>query len=351
VLACGGWFKNTVCLTRGNEAFVSQHLGDLDNAPTCEALEETVAHLMEVLEIQPEIVAHDLHPDFYSSRFGIAFAVQHGIPALGVQHHHAHIASVLAEHGVNEPALGLALDGIGLGSDGAAWGGELLRVAGCGFERLGHLAHLQLPGGDRAAREPWRMAASALHRMGRDDEISRRFAMPAADVLRQMLEQGVKAPATSSCGRLFDAAAGLLRIRDVTSFEGQAAMLLEGLAERHGEVEPLANAYVLAADGTLDFLPLLAVLADMPDPAFGAALFHATLAQGLAAWVTQAAAHGGVKIIALGGGCFLNAILSRNLHDALTGAGLTVLAAHQVPPNDGGLSLGQAWVAINRGCE
>ncbi len=351
VLACGGWFKNTVCLTRGNEAFVSQHLGDLDNAPACEALEEAAAHLMNVLEIQPEIVAHDLHPDFHSTRFGLEFAHRHGIPALAVQHHHAHIAAVLAEHGIAEPALGLALDGVGLGSDGTAWGGELLRVEGGHCERLGHLAPLPLPGGDRAAREPWRMAASALHRLGRGEEISQRFATPAAGMLRQMLEKGINTPSTSSCGRLFDAAAGLLQIRDMASFEGQAAMLLEGLAEVHGTVMPLHHGYEFTADGTLDLLPLLGTLADTPDPAFGAALFHATLAQGLAAWVMQAAQRSDIKIVALGGGCFLNAILSRNLRESLTGAGLTVLEAQQVPPNDGGLSLGQAWVAINRGLE
>ncbi|MFN3397240.1 MAG: carbamoyltransferase HypF [Sulfurimicrobium sp.] len=351
VLACGGWFKNTVCLTRGNEAFVSQHLGDLDNAPTREALEEAVTHLMEVLEIQPEIVARDLHPDFHSSRFGASFAARHGIPVVAVQHHHAHIAAVLAEHGVSEPALGLALDGVGLGSDGTAWGGELLRVAGGCCERLGHLAHLPLPGGDRAAREPWRMAASALHLLGRGEEISQRFAMPAADMLRQMLARGINTPPTSSCGRLFDAAAGLLRIRETASFEAQAAMLLEGLAERHGAVAPMCNGYTLPAGGTLDFLPLLGALADNPDPAFGAALFHATLAQGLAAWVTQAAQRSGIATVALGGGCFLNAILSRNLRQALTEAGLIVLQACQVPPNDGGLSLGQAWVAMTGGRE
>lgn len=349
VLACGGWFKNTVCLTRDNEAFVSQHLGDLDNAPACRALEETVAHLMDVLAIEPQIVVHDLHPDFHSTRFGAAFAAQRGIPALAVQHHHAHIAAVLAEHGVGEAALGLALDGVGLGVDGAAWGGELLRLEDGQFERLGHLQPLCLPGGDRAAREPWRMAASALHALGRGDEIAGRLDLPAAATVRQMLERGVNVPATSSCGRLFDAAAGLLGIRAIASFEGQAAMLLEGLAESHGAVAALPGGYVLGRDGRLDFRPLLAAVADTVDLAFGAALFHATLAQGLAAWVLRVAERSGVEVVALGGGCFLNAILSRKLREVLEEMGLTVLEACQMPPNDGGLSLGQAWVAIQRG--
>lgn len=348
VLACGGWFKNTVCLTRGREAFISQHLGDLDHAPACRALEETVAHLMDVLEIEPEIVAHDLHPDFHSSRFGAAFAAERGIPALGVQHHHAHLAAVLAEHGVTGPALGLALDGVGLGTDGAAWGGELLRLEGGGFERLGHLSPLRLPGGDLAAREPWRMAASALHALGRGEEIGSRFAAPAAGMVCRMLDRGVNTPATSSCGRLFDAAAGLLRVRETMSFEGQAAMLLEGLAEKHGPVTPAADGFRLTSDGRLDFLPLLGMLADNPEQAFGAALFHATLAQGLAEWAISAAMRQGIKIIALGGGCFLNVVLVRHARAILENAGLRVLEARRVPPNDGGLSLGQAWVAIRR---
>ena len=346
VLACGGWFKNTVCLTRGKEAFLSQHIGDLDNASTCRSLEESAQHLMSVLEIEPETVAHDLHPDFFSSRFAADFARQHRIPALAVQHHHAHIAAVMAEHGLTGPVLGLALDGVGLGSDGAAWGGELLRVEGANFERLGNLQELALPGGDRAAREPWRMAASALHALGRGGEIERRFALPAAATLREMLERGVNAPATSSCGRLFDAAAGLLGIREIAAFEGQAAMLLEGLAERQGTVAALERGYTIE-QGKLGFLPLLECLADTGDAGFGAALFHATLAAGLADWLVAAMEKTGLNDVALGGGCFLNRLLSADLALRLENRGARVYRARQAPPNDGGLSLGQAWVAMN----
>lgn len=352
VLACGGGLKNTLCLTRANEAFISQHLGDLAQIASCRALEETAAHLVGVLEIRPERVACDLHPDVFSSRFAMQFAEEAGLPLVRVQHHHAHIAAVLAEHGVrpDEPVLGLALDGFGLGTDGGAWGGELLRVSGAQFKRLGHLHPLALPGGDKAASEPWRMAASALHALGRGSEIETRFAhcvAPAALAMtRQMLDKGLNSPLTSSCGRLFDAAAGLLGIASVSSFEAQSAMLLEGLAASHGEVNPARNGYKLGADGQLDFLPLLNQLADMTAPALGAALFHATLAQGLAEWVCAQAKSERIQTIALGGGCFLNAILLRQLEHELAANGLRVLQARQAPPNDGGLSLGQAWVAM-----
>ena len=257
VLALGGWFKNTVCLTRGEEAFVSQHVGDLDNAATCAFLDETVTHLERILDVQPELIAHDLHPDFHSSRLAAELAARRGVPALAVQHHHAHIAAVLAEHGHDAPALGLALDGVGLGSNGQAWGGELLCIDGVRCQRLGHLRELHLPGGDRAAREPWRMAAAALHALGKGGDITRRFAhQPAAPTVATMLERDLHCPPTSSMGRWFDAAAGLLGVREVMAFEGQAAMLLEGLAEKHGEIAPDLDAFVLGAAGTLDLLPL-----------------------------------------------------------------------------------------------
>jgi hydrogenase maturation protein HypF len=349
VLALGGYLKNTICVTRGDEAFVSQHIGGLDNPATCGMLMEVADHLLDILQVRPEAVAHDPHPDFFSSRHALELADRWNVPAVAVQHHHAHIAAVVAEHGVTEPILGLALDGVGLGSDGSAWGGELLRVEGSEFSRLGHLSPLPLPGGDKAAKEPWRMAAAALFRLRRTEEIPLRFpSQPLARQLHVLLEHDVHCPPTTSLGRWFDAAAGLLGAREVMAYEGQAAMLLEGLAEGAGEVEPLADGYSLDESGRLDLLPLLARLADEPDAAFGAALFHATLAQALADWTERAARREGLTTVALGGGCFLNHILSRNLTRLLTERGLTVLTANQAPPNDGGLSLGQAWVAMQQ---
>ena len=349
VLACGGWLKNTVCLTRDAQAYLSPHIGDLDNPAACRALEEMVERLLETLRIVPERVACDQHPDFFSSRFAAAFAAERGLPGVTVQHHHAHIAAIAAEHGLNPPVLGLALDGVGLGDDGGSWGGELLWVDGAQYRRLGHLRPLPLPGGDRAAREPWRMAAAVLHALGRGEDILRRFPGPLAEPVRRLLAQGEQAhcPLTSSAGRLFDAAAALLGLRRVSDYEGQAAMELEALAAAYGPAEPLAGGYHLMVNGQLDLLPLLAWLADhAAEPGLGAARFHATLALALADWVAQAAQREAVTAIALGGGCFLNRPLATQLRSRLERNGLRVYEAGQAPPNDGGLSLGQAWVAM-----
>jgi hydrogenase maturation protein HypF len=347
VLACGGWLKNTICLTCDAQAYLSPHIGDLDNAAACRAVAEMAERLLDTLRIVPERVACDLHPDFYSSRFAAAFAAERGLPLIPVQHHHAHIAAIAAEHHLQRPLLGLALDGVGLGADGGNWGGELLWVDGPNYRRLGHLTLLPLPGGDRAAREPWRMAAAALHRLGRGSEIPQRFPGPLAAAVRDLLERGSHCPPTSSAGRVFDAAAALLGVRPISDYEGQAAMELEALAAIYGPVEPLAEGYRLTEEGNLDLLPLLGWLADHPaDPACGAALFHTTLALALADWVTQAAFRETVSDVALGGGCFLNRLLSVQVRSRLEQHGLTVYGACQAPPNDGGLSLGQAWIAL-----
>jgi hydrogenase maturation protein HypF len=346
VLATGAWLKNTVCVTRDGEAFLSPHIGDLDNAAACEVLDEAVAHLLAILEVEPCAIAHDLHPDFYSSRFAARFAAERGIPIVAVQHHHAHIAAVCAEHGQAKPVIGLALDGVGLGLDGTAWGGELLRVDGASCSRLGHLGALRLPGGDRAAREPWRMAAAALHALGRGGEIEARFPRAGAAIVREMLDKGTNSPPTTSAGRWFDAVAALLNVREVVAFEGQAAMQLEALAAEMGPVEADLSLYRVHANGTLDLLPLAERLAAIKDARYGAALFHATLVEALAEWVLLTAAREGLATVALGGGCFMNAILSTGLRRALASGGLTVLEACAAPANDGGLALGQAWVAL-----
>lgn len=348
VLALGAHLKNAVCVLRGREAFVSQHIGSLDNAVTLAFLEETVAHLLAVLDVKPALIAHDLHPDYASTALALRLADELGVPARAVGHHHAHIGAICAEHGVNGPLLGLALDGVGLGPDGGAWGGELLRVDGADCRRLGHLRPLALPGGDRAAREPWRMAVAALHGAGLGDQVAgwlaRTWPEREAGPLLTLLDRQLRCPPTSSLGRWFDAAAGLLGVRDVSHYEGQAAMELEGRAAAHGPVEPLAAGWWIAG-GVLDFSPLLPALLDCTDAGQGAALFHATVAAGLAEWAMLAVDREKLAKMAVGGGCAANAILLDALRRHLTAAGIEVLEARAVPAGDGGLGLGQAWIA------
>jgi len=345
VLALGAHFNNTLCLTRGAQAFVSQHIGDLDRVANCQALEAAVEHFCHLLEVRPEAVAHDLHPDFFSTRLALQLAERWQIPAIAVQHHHAHIAALLAEQQIEQPVLALALDGVGLGTDGNAWGGELLQVDGAKFQRLGHLRHIALPGGDRAAREPWRMAAAALALMGRHADIAPRFAtIPAAQHIAQLLRPGHRLALTSSMGRWFDAAAGILGVRSQISFEGQAAMLLEGLAEQYGECK-IERSYHAIDGQQLNLTPLLAQLTEMTDAAHGAALFHQALIQALVDWVDIAAQSSGIRMVACGGGCFVNQRLAQGLQAELARRDIRVLLARQLPSGDGGLSLGQAWVA------
>ncbi|HUN39332.1 MAG TPA: carbamoyltransferase HypF [Acetobacteraceae bacterium] len=340
VVALGAQLKSTVAVIRGREAFVSQHVGDLDTPAAVAFLEKTLRHMLAVLEIAPVAAACDLHPDFPSTRLANSL----GLPVFPVQHHHAHIAALAAEHGIDGPVVGVSLDGFGLGPDGAAWGGELLCVNGARYERLGHLAPLPAPGGDRAAREPWRMAAAALHALGRADEIERRFAAePLAQPVRRLLAGGVACPPTTSAGRLFDAAAGLLGVSRRRSFEGEAAMRLEALA---ATTSVMSGGWQITG-GVLDVLPLLGRLADGVAPAEGAALFHGTLIAALTEWVACAAASRSLRVVALGGGCFLNKVLTEGLVAGLRVRGLTALVARAVPPNDGGLSLGQAFVAAS----
>ena len=348
VLALGGYLKNTVCVLKGREAFLSQHVGSLDNAASIGFLEETVAHLLAILDVRPDLIAHDLHPDFPSTHLALRLAAELGVPALAIGHHHAHIAAICAEHAVNEPIAGLAIDGVGLGPDGGLWGGELLRVTGAQCERLGHLQPLRLPGGERAAREPWRMAVSALHGAGFGYRVGawlkQHYPERDAGPLLTMLARDLRCPSTTSLGRWFDAAAGILGLRAEMRYEGQAAMELEGLVAACGPVAPLAGGWQVR-NGVLDFSPLVPALLDCANLAYGAALFHATLAAGLAEWALVAVDRQKGAKIAVGGGCALNAVLMSALRGHLETAGVTLLEARQAPPNDGGLALGQGWVA------
>jgi hydrogenase maturation protein HypF len=343
ILAFGVQGKNTICVTRGNEAFLSPHLGELSNPLAAEALLETAGRLLSLLEVSPARVVHDRETRDAATRLALKFAAERGLPSLGVQHHHAHVAAVLAEHQRDEPVYALALDGYGLGEDGKPWGGELLRVDGAAYARLGYLKPLRLISGDHESGQPWRFAAAILHAIGRGDEIARRFAdQPDAVRVAEQLRVDEEVEETSSMGRLLDAVAGLLGICSVTRFRGQAGLLLEGLAERRGEVPPLAGGWSIE-HGRLDLDPLFAVLADEKDPRIGAALFHATLAAALTDWLA-CAAPAEATVVATGG-CLQNQVLGRALRAGLTGAGLRLLEARRIPPNDGGIALGQVWIA------
>ncbi|MFO1103014.1 MAG: carbamoyltransferase HypF [Methylocystis sp.] len=339
VIAAGAHLKATITVTRGREAFVSQHVGDLSNAATARFYRETAQRLIELLDVKPEFVACDLHPDYYSTRW----AEEQGLPLMRVQHHAAHLAAILAEHRVEGSALGLALDGHGLGDAGQSWGGELMRLDSASWRRLGGLAPLPAPGGDRAAREPWRMGVGALAKLGRFDASERLFALePRAIETARLIGQGYAPPVTSSMGRLFDAAAALLGLSTRQHYEAQAAMEMEALV-----VTPRAMEVAFRhLDGELDFSPLLGVLAEgRLSSREGAELFHGALIEGLSQLVVRAATAQGLDRVALGGGCMLNRILAEGLTERLQGLGLRPLLARKLPPSDGGLSLGQAAMA------
>ena len=352
ILALGAWFKHAACLLEADGWSFGPNLGDLDNANACAGVEPAVHALLAQAAGPVRAVAHDLHPDFHSTRVALATAARLGVPAIGVQHHHAHVGAVLAEHGRFDarPVLGLALDGVGLGTDGEAWGGELLVVAGGQFQRLGRLRPLRLPGGDRAAREPWRMAAALLHAGGRGAEIATRFAQhTGAAMLAQVIERPALSPHSSSRGRPFDAAAGLLGLCDVMQFEAEAAIALEKLAAQRPApaVDPahwrIADAPSIALE--LDLHPLLLRLADETDAALGAARFQATLAVALEDWVARAATRTGCTSVVLFCGGLHNRLLADALSARLPARGLETLGALRLSPGDGGLALGQAWVA------
>jgi hydrogenase maturation protein HypF len=343
ILAFGAHNRSAICVTRGNEAILSPHLGDLFNPLAGQALRETAERLLTMLDVSPALVVHDRDPDNPATLLAREFAAGHGVPLLSVQHHHAHVAAVLAEHQYDAPVFALALDGCGLGDDGKFWGGELLRVEGATCARLGHLRPFRLIAGDHESGQPWRFAAAILHAFGRGGEIETRFAgQPDAPRVAARLAAGEDLEETTSMGRLFDAVAGLLGISSTARFRGQAGLLLEGMAERHGEVPPLSNGWSIE-NGCLDLSPLLAVLADEKNPGHGAALFHATLAAALTDWMASVAPANAT--VAAGGGCLQNQVLGRALRAGLSGAGLRLLEARRVPPNDAGIALGQAWVA------
>lgn len=358
VLAVGGDLRNTCALTRGAIAYPGAHVGDLASPDNLDALRDSIAHLRGLLGVQPRRVVHDLHPDYHGTRLAATL----GLPTLAVQHHHAHALACLAEHGRRDPALAWALDGAGHGPDGVTWGGELLAVDGLHYERIAHLRERALPGGDRAARQPWRMALAVLRDAygsldGLDDLPPWSAPSPALrDGVRQLLRNPRGAPRTTSAGRLFDAAASLIGLCHAMTFEGHAGLVLEQAAEHARGTLPFPHRLHDPGPGapaTVDLDPAFRAMVEATRagvrPARLARSFHQTLAIALTDAAELARERTGLGTIALTGGVLQNAVLARMLWRQLRDRGFGVLVHRQVPPNDGGLSLGQAWAGVLAG--
>ncbi|MQA13532.1 MAG: carbamoyltransferase HypF [Pseudonocardiaceae bacterium] len=349
VLGCGAELKNTFCLARGNHAFVSHHIGDLENYETLRSFTEGIAHFQRLFDVEPQVVGHDLHPEYLSTKHARELD---GVELIGVQHHHAHIASCLADNGVEGPVLGVAFDGLGYGSDGTIWGGEFLLADLAGFERLAHLAPMPMPGGTAAIRQPWRMAAAYLDASFGGDPpadlpvLARNTA--DWDTVVTMGRRGVNAPLTSSAGRLFDAVAAILGVRDTINYEGQAAIELEQWADpsiREGYPSTISGAAPLQLSGGDLVRSVVDDLLAGVDPPVIVARFHAGVSDAIVAVCRRLRDTTGMGTVALSGGVFQNLLLLGRTVDGLEGAGFGVLVHQRVPCNDGGISLGQVAVA------
>jgi hydrogenase maturation protein HypF len=364
ILGCGGGLKSTFSLARNNLAFVSQHIGDLFNLESFEFYTEQIKHHQQVFEIEPEAYIRDLHPDYLSSRF----ADESKADVYKVQHHHAHAAAVMAEHHLDEPVLAIVLDGTGYGTDGTIWGGEILLSRLDGFERLGHLQNLPLPGGDRAAEEPWRMAISALYQIyGRDclkdkhlPDLLRTVSVSQREILVDMVENGFNSPATSSCGRLFDAVAALLNLRLRSDYEGHAAMELETFAslaitsDWSNELDTIMalehTPFLSQQEGKWEIISDEFVKMIVDKAATGvsgsrvALDFHTELICAISKLTIKLAGQYNLKKIVLSGGCMQNRLLMEGLFYLLPQAGLQVYTGNKIPVNDGGISFGQILI-------
>jgi hydrogenase maturation protein HypF len=347
-LAVGGELKTTFALGQETRATVSHHVGDLHHLEAQRAFADAVAHYEKLFGVAPRRIVHDLHPDYASTQYAQERAAREGLELLGAQHHHAHVAGCMAERGLRGRALGVAFDGAGYGTDGAIWGGEVFSVEGGRFVREAHLAYVPQPGGDRAAREPWRMAVSHLVSAGCDPAqagLAARIGREPIRAVVRMTERRLNAPLTSSVGRLFDAFASLVGICDRATFEGQAASALEALASE-ARVDPYAfDLHREGAGIAVDVRPLIrGAVNDLGRgvrAARVASRFHASLADIVAAVCERVRARTGVRDVVLSGGCFVNARLSADAAARLAEKGFRVFTHRQVPPNDGGISLGQ----------
>jgi len=370
VLAVGGELKNTVCVLKGDRAFLSQHVGDLENLETLQFFKESVDHLTRILEIRPEVIAHDLHPDYLSTQWALE---QPDLPRIGVQHHHAHVASCLAENGRDERVIGLSLDGTGYGDDSRIWGGEILLADFTSYSRVGHFEYRPMPGGAAAIKEPWRMAVAYLYhlfekqeggydpddflRWIRDLPITDSIDSDKIDGVIRMIQQNINVIQTSSLGRLFDGVAALSGLRQSVAFEGQAAMELEMAMEETSGNEDENQAYdfeIQQKDSCMLISPDGAIRRIFDDVTSGvpsgeiSLRFHAGLVRLFTILCENIRDRHGINVVALSGGCFQNRYFLDHLSRALEKTGFDVLTHSHVPANDGGIALGQAVVASYR---
>lgn len=353
ILACGAELKNTFCFGKRDYAYLSHHLGDLENYETLEAFEQGIKDFQQLFSLQPRYIAHDLHPDYLSTKYALA---QTELQPIGVQHHHAHIASCMAEHGLDEPVIGIALDGLGLGADGTLWGGEVLICTYGSFERIAHLRPMVLPGGVQAIKEPWRMGAICLEDALGPDFIERplafcqRLKQRGWERLARIATQREYSPLISSLGRLFDAVSAILGVRETINYEGQAAIELEYLAMR----SRTSARYPFAIDAhskpaILDMRDLLRAIAKDIERGVARAViarrFHNSMAHLVRDSAVLVRQSHGLKKVVLSGGCFQNVLLLTSAVELLLREGFQVFAHQQLPPNDGCISVGQLLVA------
>jgi len=351
ILACGAELKNTVCLTKDNNAFLSQHIGDLENLATYDFFRLTIRRMRRLLDIEPQVIAFDLHPDYLSTRYA---QEQQEMRKVQVQHHHAHIAGAMAENRIEGPVIGLSFDGTGYGTDGAIWGGEILIADLEKFSRAAHFAYVPMPGSSAAIREPWRMAVSYLYDAFGDDfrdsdlPLFKAIDTPKVEIMVDMVKKKVNSPLTSSMGRLFDGIAAISGIRYKVAFEGQAAMELEMLADDH-RADIYDYEWITADDYQILTRPIVrGVVNDTVQgvpPAVISRKFHQTLIRLFAELSAIIGRENGLNRVVLSGGCFQNSLLLAGLIKALQAQQLDVYTHTQVPANDGGISLGQAVVA------
>jgi hydrogenase maturation protein HypF len=359
ILAVGGQMKGTFALGSGRRAILSQHMGDLDHLEAFQAFQRDVRLYEQLFSLRPSCIVHDLHPDYASTRYAMQRAESEGIQRIAVQHHHAHLASCMAENGLSGPVLGVSFDGTGYGTDGKIWGGEFLLGDYRSFHRAAHLRYIPMPGGAMAVRQPWRMASAYLVDAGLTCEtLEDRIPGATLEIVRHMLARRFNCPETSSVGRLFDAVASLIGVRDTVNHEGQAAMQLEWLAA----TVPPDGAYAYAleslppasnmASWQLDMRPTIhGVVSDLcnnVEPARMARRFHSTIADAIVAICTKVRESSALDAIVLSGGVFMNVLLTREVMNKLSVNNFKVYRHRRVPPNDGGLCLGQLAVAASQ---